>query len=155
MNVEMNEVKTGTIQEFADEHGLTMKIIELELPIGNPARYCAQFDDGVINEETRLSNKIAFGATPQKAIDSYASVVSMKLLVIGANTPNHREIKCWRFITESEKASNDLIDAAVEFAGWIPSQLSDPDYNYSHEYGDDARRFLNAVEKYEARKENR
>lgn len=103
MNVDIKVVKSGTIEEFAEAHHMTMDVIERELPEGSPMRYYAKFARCEVKNRGCLEGRFGNGSTPEEAIKSYATEISMQDLVFNAYTENRKEIKCWRLTGEPDK----------------------------------------------------
>ena len=91
MKTKMFELKRMTIDEFAEENGLTMEIHERSA-IDSPTRFYANFEGAEISEYPGLVGAYGNGATPDEAVDNYAEEISGKLVVIGAYTDGRIEI---------------------------------------------------------------
>ncbi len=86
-----------TFEQFADKHGLVMRIGERPVDgrlIQPNARYYASFKGVEVAEGSMLASKSGDGATPEAAIVDYARRLVGKQLVVGAYTPSRREIQC-------------------------------------------------------------
>lgn len=96
-------VKHGTIEEFADNHGLEMSVKERSLPVGDPTRYYARFQHVDVMGDGVLIGTFGNGATKEEAIAAYAEKISMKTLIFHGNTPREQRIPAWRFEDNSNK----------------------------------------------------
>lgn len=81
----------ATIEEFAEREGLVMEIRERS-DQASPTRFYARFDKSEMLEGHFLVGNYGNGSTPEEAIANYASEISGRCLVIGAYTPERREI---------------------------------------------------------------
>lgn len=77
-----------SLEAFADEHGLKMRVVERFQ--GN---FYAHFDDAEVKDDGVLIGLYGNGKDEIDAISDYANAVSEKTLVIGARTPERREIR--------------------------------------------------------------
>ena len=99
MKIERRLLRQGTIEEFADEYGLTMEVHERNLPNNSPDRFYAHFSKSDVLDDCFLVGVFGNGNTEEDAIKNYAEKISMKILVIGAFSVNRKEINVWRLIT--------------------------------------------------------
>jgi hypothetical protein len=110
MKIELKEIATTTIEEFADEHGLVMEVHER-----SPKYYCAgKWDAGVryyahfkkaeIKDGGMLASISGDGATPEEAIASYAQRISEETLVLNAWSTDRIEIDIPRLATKENSA---------------------------------------------------
>lgn len=136
MNLEIKVVKSGTIEEFAEAHHLTMNIVERELPESSPMRYYAKFARCEVKNRGCLEGRFGNGSTPEEAIRNYATEISMQDLVFNAYTENRKEIKCWRLTSEPAKDSKPV--CLTQFASKDFSSFNDMvEYYESLKYIDD------------------
>lgn len=90
MNVNFKKIPTSTIQEFAEKHGLTMRIIErdfIDLP-----KYCAYLEELEIKDGCILTSVAGNGNTPEEAMQDYGSKISRQYIVINAMLSSRREM---------------------------------------------------------------
>lgn len=111
MKTEVQLAKRMTIADFATRHGLTMSLRERPRHMcpEESGRWIASFK----NVETKdcsssgvLSGTYGNGATQAKAIADYARQLSGRLLIIGAYTPDRREI--WADCDFTDDAAHEL-----------------------------------------------
>lgn len=76
MRIEYHHVTNGTIEEFADTHGLTMVVVERRNPSVPNHRYYAAFQDYGIRVPGGVCYTYGNGATPEEAIAEYAREIS-------------------------------------------------------------------------------
>lgn len=94
MKIERHEIEETTIEAFADLHGLVMEVHERKKPVGDLSRYYAHFKSAEAREGTCcLIGLFGNGRTPEEAIAEYASVISLRTLIIDAMTKKRREIE--------------------------------------------------------------
>lgn len=95
MQVEIQHYPRSTLSEFADAHGLRMIVKERggDFVRSPDARYYAHFDGAEVTNGSVLSGVYGNGCTPDAAIANYIPQISEKRLVIGAYTPERREIQ--------------------------------------------------------------
>jgi hypothetical protein len=79
------------LQDFADQHGLTMRVTEYASP-PREYRYCARFVGADISEGCVLIGATGNSHTEDEAIADYAKRISFVTLVIDASTSSRREI---------------------------------------------------------------
>ncbi len=86
MKITVDQEPPATLEAFADEHGLEMRVrILAHLPPGNTGRYCASFDwVEILVKGCMLSSPCGYGETPKKAMENYAREISGKWLVYKA-----------------------------------------------------------------------
>ncbi len=96
MQVVANTIKQGSIEEFAIANGLTMKVVERTLPIGDPMRFYAMFDQCDVQGDGVLIGEYGNGATPEEAIEAYAQRISLKTLIFNGHTNQERRFPVWR-----------------------------------------------------------
>ena len=101
MKIVQETIQTGTFEEFADAHGLQMKVVERRLPVGDPCRFYARLDGVEEKQGNCLVGIYGNGPTPEEAIRDYAKQISMKLIVHNAMSDDRRECLVWR-LTEGE-----------------------------------------------------
>ena len=92
MKIKINAVPEQTIEEFADEHNLTMIVNERPNSIGRSGRYYAHFEGAELSDGMMLIGVYGDGSSPEEAIANYAPQISEKLIVIDATRPERREI---------------------------------------------------------------
>jgi hypothetical protein len=152
-------VPTGTIDEFATAHDLTMLVDERDDPTDEDARFYARFADCQEcmhhSDGTSLLGTCGNGDTPESAIQAYAKRTSLRRIVIDAYEPTRREIDVWRLVEVSQRHDPCLncerlervIDELVEAARLL---LIETPTRSRREY--DSRRPLNeAISKAEER----
>jgi len=103
MDLEIQPIKCGSIDDFTEQHSLTMEIIERELPVGDSMRYYAKFKRCEVKIRGCLEGRFGNGSTPETAIQDYATQISTQDLVFNAYTGSRKEIKCWRLTSEQAK----------------------------------------------------
>ena len=93
MKVEIERVGGGpkTLESFADEHNLTMKVTEMSKGAG--AKYSARFDGVEIMERGYLVSTAGYGETPDKAIADFAEQIVGKRLAYHAYREDRREFQ--------------------------------------------------------------
>ena len=101
MKIALQSIQTGTLEEFADAHGLQMKVVERRLPVGDPCRFYAKLEGVEEKQGNFLASIYGNGPTPEEAIRDYAKQISMKQLVHTAMSDDRRELLAWR-LTEGE-----------------------------------------------------
>jgi len=102
MKIKREDVPSMTLEQFADVHNLVMKVSERRRPEGDPARYCAHFENCEIGGDGFLRGEFGDGRTPEEAIANYAAAITLKRIVIGAYTPERREIDVPRLMPNAE-----------------------------------------------------
>lgn len=102
MKIIIKQLPKSTIEDFADEHNLTMIVTERNNSGRSLARYYAHFLDAEDKESKSASvigNSYGEGESPDEAIRRYAHNISGKLLVIKAlSNAERKEIQCPIFI---------------------------------------------------------
>lgn len=101
MQVVSNTIKQGSISEFAIANGLTMVVVERTLPIGDPSRFYAKFDQCDVQGDGVLVAEYGNGATPEEAIEAYAQKISLKTLILNGLTNQERRFSVWRLAPKS------------------------------------------------------
>lgn len=81
-----------TLSEFADRHGLKMKVVERPRSMGPAMRFYAHFDHVEVKEGCMLASYSGDGATPEDAMADYAMRIRSVRLVHRAMHPERREI---------------------------------------------------------------
>ena len=107
MKIKREDVPSMTIEQFADAHNLVMEVRERRRPEGDPARYYAHFENCEIGGDGILRGAFGDGRTPEDAIANYAAEITLKRIVIGAYTPERREIDVPR-LKPNDELSNTL-----------------------------------------------
>lgn len=104
MKIVIKQLAKCTIEDFADEHGLTMVVEEMSNLYAEKhyAKYLARFE-GAEDKDDKHSNTLTStygdGGTPDEAIKRYANKMSGRLLVFNAASKDKRkEIQCPIFI---------------------------------------------------------
>lgn len=93
MEIEAETIHEVTLADFAKRHGLVMQVKERPVPAGSPNRFYASFKNCEVSVGGRfLSSTFGDGATQAEAIENYGRSISLQRLVIGAYTPERREI---------------------------------------------------------------
>lgn len=98
MKIRREQIKSGTIEQFAEAYDLTMVVRERNLPVGDFNRYYASFEGAEVKDGAVLASEYGNGVSEDHAISSYARNISLKTLVFNAYGPNRREIKVWRLV---------------------------------------------------------
>lgn len=106
MKIEIEQVPEMTIEEFADAHDLTMKVIERDAASTDYTgfRYIAHFVRCDVGGDGMLRGVFGNGHTPEGAIRSYVPQISEKMLVFNGNREDERRIKAPRLTVSSIKA---------------------------------------------------
>lgn len=95
MKIEIERVGGGPVilAEFAERHGLTMRVVERHLPhmAQGLKRYFASFDKVEVTDGRMLSSITGNGDTPEEAVRDYAYRIRGQRLAFGAYTPERRE----------------------------------------------------------------
>lgn len=91
MKINRETIKRQTIEEFADEHGLDMKVTERH-KFPSPCKFYANFEGADVKEGSAYVGAYGDGATEEEAIRNYAARISETTLVIDAFKPQQREI---------------------------------------------------------------
>lgn len=98
MQIERKPANRQTLEAFADQRSLTMAIMErTRTDLArcfdySKMRYYASFKGVDVVEGQMLSSCTGNGGTEDEALSAYARQISGKCLVIGAFTPERREI---------------------------------------------------------------
>ena len=98
MKTQITRYRVGTIEEFADEYGLTMKVVETGAPADSDERYEARFSNGMpwtlrligMTLPDLLRGK---GNTPEAAVEHYARMISCEEIVRESDS---KRIQVWR-----------------------------------------------------------
>lgn len=94
MKIRRNYIKRQTLQEFAEEHDLTLVINERrDVAEDSPMRLYAKFEDCETKDGAILSSVYGNGSTEAAAALDYVSKISEKLLVFSAMTDKRKEIQ--------------------------------------------------------------
>lgn len=102
MQVVSTLIPTGTLAEFAEANELVMSVVERSLPVGDPYRFYAKFDNTEVSEGAVLNSDYGNGATPEEAVADYARRISLRVLVVNAGRENRRTLNVWRLVEQSE-----------------------------------------------------
>lgn len=94
MKVILKDLKRSTIEAFANEHDLTMEIVERDPISWELGRYYAHFKGCEVKDDRFLASVSGNGSTMNEAITEYTKRISGKTLVFGAYTQNRVEIDC-------------------------------------------------------------
>ena len=98
MQIERKPANRQTLEAFADQHGLTMEIVErTRTDLArcfdySKMRFYAGFKGVDVSDGCMLIGSVGNGGTEDDALRDYARQISGKKLVIGAFTPERREI---------------------------------------------------------------
>jgi len=104
MKTVQHRIPALCIEAFAEQNDLTMETRERKKPIGDPTRFYAQVADAEVKDGRCLVGCYGNGATPEDAIKDYAKEIELKTIVIGAFSPNRKEIEVPRLVhTEAPK----------------------------------------------------
>lgn len=97
MKINLYEIKSEALQDFAERIGLVMVVRERDLralsSLAPSDRYCARFEDCVVKEGRLLAGTCGNGATPEEAMIDYMRHIEGCLLVCGAYRHDRREIR--------------------------------------------------------------
>ncbi len=93
MEIETEFLERMSIDEFADKHGLTMKVVERDIDLGPAMRFYAYFNDAEVKLNGVYEGRFGDGATPEDAITDYAKRISLLTIVIDAYSASRREIR--------------------------------------------------------------
>lgn len=91
MKIERENRAEVRLQDFADKHGLTMRVTEYASP-PREFRFAASFKGADVSEPGVLIGLYGDGHTELEAIADYAKRISRVGIVVDAMTPNRREI---------------------------------------------------------------
>ncbi len=91
-----------TLEAFADQHGLTMRVRERSRVNGLP-RFYAYFDGVESTEGGMLTGTHGNGDTPEAAIAEYADLIAGRRLVLDAMRPTRREFQAPNLLTTAPK----------------------------------------------------
>jgi hypothetical protein len=96
-------VPESTLEEFADRHGLVMRVVERSAETiaywrGDCFRFYANFDGAEVGEGSILASASGNGNTEADAIRDYGVRISEKLLIVDAMKPTRREIRVPRIV---------------------------------------------------------
>ena len=91
MNTIIERVGGGpvSLDAFADEHRLIMRVTERAVDSGLP-RYLARFEHVEISRHGLLIGEFGNGETPAEAIQNYAHLIRGQRLVFGAYGPDRK-----------------------------------------------------------------
>lgn len=99
MEIKRSPIPRMTIEEFADEHGLVMEVVERGARWENTnEQYYAHFSDCDIKDGGCLVGAFGNGSTEHEAIKAYAARISEQRIVINAFSDDRREIAVPRLI---------------------------------------------------------
>ena len=84
MEIQCNEIKEMTIEEFADANNLIMEVHERRTDIKDNARFYAHFKKCEVQEDGMLIGTYGNGNTQEAAIAAYALKIHLKTIVIDA-----------------------------------------------------------------------
>lgn len=104
MHVVINKIKKQTLQEFAEQHNLTLVVNERN--VVNPRsrmRYYASFQNCEIKEGSMLISCSGDGATPDAAIRRYTNLISNRTVVYRATLDGRKDIMVPTLIYAREK----------------------------------------------------
>jgi len=96
MKIERNFIERIDISDFAERHGLTMKVYErgkntmASMNISYP--FYAYFENCEVKDGICLLSEYGNGTNEESAIREYAAVISDKKLIFNAYGPNRKEI---------------------------------------------------------------
>ena len=98
MKTIVSTIKQQTLEEFANEHKLTMLVTERNPnDLGSrwhPVfRFYAQFDGASVKNGPMLTGAHGNGETIDDAIEEYMREISGQTLILGAYTDSRKEIK--------------------------------------------------------------
>lgn len=100
-------VPTSTIEDFADQHNLTMVVTERSSEQATKnTKYFAHFEDCEVMRNNILVGSYGDGATPEDAIAAYAIEISEQQIAIGARTPARRNIQVPRLTVAQKDPKN-------------------------------------------------
>lgn len=90
MNIIIERLNEQSLEDFADKHGLTMKVCERENPEYG-MRFYASFQGVEVKDGSILKSEYGNGDDPDSAIRYYAYQISHKYLVKDAYGVNRQE----------------------------------------------------------------
>lgn len=102
MKIEKNLIRRMTLEEFAEEHDLTMEINERDSSIVAP-RYYAQFKYSELEDGSVFIGIYGNGHTEEGAIKDYEEQLSKlygRKLIFNAFTPERQEIVIPVFVSK-------------------------------------------------------
>lgn len=103
MKVEMKEVPVSTIEAFAEEHGLTMEVIERGKDARSDMRYFAHFKNAEVMCGGLLIGAFGNGPTPEAAISAYAIEISEERIAVGAGRADRKEYQVPRLVSKAAR----------------------------------------------------
>lgn len=106
MKIKKNYLARLTIEEFADQHFLTMVVQERSKKHGLP-RFYASFENSEIKGDGILIGMCGNGETEEAAIKDYGERISGETLVLDAYTDSRREIQVPVLIVLEKKEEAD------------------------------------------------
>jgi len=80
------------LSDFAEEHDLTLRLRETDA-LNPEFRYCAKFDECLLEAGSIIYHCQGFGRTEEKAIADYAKSISKELLVFRAWSGDTKKIR--------------------------------------------------------------
>ena len=92
MKVEIVPLERMSIQEFANQHGLVMKVHERDTSHWPDARWFARFDQFELKDGSFLVSTFGNGSTVDEAISNYCELISGKYGVINAYLHSRKEV---------------------------------------------------------------
>lgn len=105
MNVTVQAVPEMTLEEFADEHGLEMDVVERRSPSRPHMRYYAFFKGVDVRTDRMLHSVYGNGETPDKAIQDYIPKISLANIVVSIHGQERREIRVPRLVPASGESA--------------------------------------------------
>ncbi len=136
------ELPSPILEEFADQHGLTMVIREC-LPGPDPKRFYACFKNAEVkNDDSMLGGKSGNGETPEEAMADYGKQISGKLLIIDAGTAERREIYVPVITTKKQEAlkSENMTEIEKAINAIEVEQAKLESWEHHYERGEDIER---------------
>lgn len=99
MKIKEELVQEMTIEDFADQHSLTMVIRErANRKANDPDRFYAYLEHVEIKDGCILIGTYGNGKNKKEAMEDYAKQISEKLIVVNAYGPNRKEIHMPRLV---------------------------------------------------------
>ncbi len=108
MKVDVKAVPEMTLEQFADEHELTLQVTErgsetLKLPCVRH-RWHAGFKGVEVKQRSCLMSIYGNGSTKEDAIDDYRQQLSEKSVVVDAYSSKRRDIEVPRLVEATDDA---------------------------------------------------
>ena len=103
MKITIERANRQTIEQFAEQHGLEMNVVERDSGFhGTNGQFYAHFKHAETKDGCILCGEHGNGITPEKAIRDYGKKISEKTLVIDSMGKNRRTIHVPIIVSKSE-----------------------------------------------------